>query len=1176
MVGQGIVAYRDSEELHAGDRIDNLLRAVRNSKICIPVLSRGYASSAWCLRELACVIELNKSTKKPEILPIFFDVMPSDVKLKTKLYVEDLVKHKQRPDGESKEQWEVALRTVAEIKGWEVPRKPYGEVIDLVVKEVLRKLKVKQRPLDSKLVGADEQVETIMKLLDVDSGIGVRFIGIHGMVGIGKTTLAKIVYNELCLRFDGQCSFIENIRESSNKDGLVHLQKKLASDIFGSTFIETFINTDEGIDSIRKRARSKKVLLVLDDLDKKEQLKKLVGGLDTFDSGSIIIITTRDKRIMDEVQGILSYEAKQMDHDKALELFILHAFNNVSPRDGFQSLSREIVLTTGGLPLALEVIGSYLRHKDEKIWKEMPKRLKNIPHGEVRDRLKISYNALGDEEKEIFLDITCFFIDEKKSMATYFWDACSLYPHCALKELTDLCLIKIVRGDVIWMHDQLRDLGRDIVRQECIRNLTARSRLWNVEEALEVVKSKKEKDKVRGLNLVEHGLDTINIGDEELKWMPNLKFLKLKAGTFVGDINNYLLELRWLSWDYPPLDHRMAKLHLKKLVVFKLSNNKNSENWGGWNILQMANQLKVLFLLGCSGLKRTPNLSRCLSLERLTLQNCSNLKEVDSSIEKLKGLTHLEIMGCNDLQNLPKEIGGLRNLKHLCIIQGSKMEKLPSSIGELTQLEFLSLIHCKNLRKLPKSIGDLTSLLELDLSGTNIVELPDSIKNFKQLKVMSLKNSSIRRLPAGIGMLTRLEKLDASYCSQLVGELPTEIGKLSSLNILNLSFTGVCAVPTSINSLVRLQKLYLDYCVKLQELPKLPPSLNCLCVKLASLRLVPNLNNLTNLVELCLSSRFGEAVAQASNPIQTLQFQWIGKLSQLEILEWELLDVSVPSMELGCLPRLRDLTIPGMDDFNTIIIGPQLSNLKNLSRLCLHKSPLREIQLDGLELLRNLVLRYCMFMEKLSIISSSLRKLCKMEVADCPKLLEIRFLDTMESLEEFRVIDCSSLGGLCGLSNTKKLKTLKICRCDGLQVVEGLEELELLKNLEFLSSGLLERLIDVCNSKIPNECQITKNEWVTGLQFISFGEFRERILDGTGETFNEESEMEKDSEDSMKENDSIDCSDSKDSTKEKDRIDRSNLEGSTKEKTTLIVRIQKILQRRTTALIVQIQKLRLR
>ncbi|XP_039165081.1 disease resistance protein RPV1-like isoform X2 [Eucalyptus grandis] len=970
------------------------------------------------------------------------------------------------------------------------------------------------------------------------------------MGGIGKTTLAKIVFNELCLQFDGQCSFIGNIRESSKGNGLVNLQKQLASDISDSRFVENFSNADEGIDSITRRAGSKKVLIVLDDLDKREQLKKLAGNPNNFCFGSRIIITTRDKRILDEEKGILAYEVKEMDCDKALELFSLHAFNGVSPPNAYRSLSREVVSMTGGLPLALEVIGSYLHDQKEEIWKEMLEMLKNVPHDEVRDKLKISYDALGDVEKEIFLDIACFFIFQKKLWAAYFWDACHLYPHKSLKKLTDLCLIKIVDGDTIWMHDQLRDLGRDIVQKECTL-----SRLWNDKEALEVMRSKERKDKVKALNLGRYNSDPISIVDKELERMPNLKLLKLFRGTFAGDIKNNLRELRWLSWQYPPLDPGMANLHLKNLALFELSNNENTDNWGGWNILKMENKLKVLSLISCDGLKQTLDFSGCVSLKILSLAYCQSLQEVDSSIGKLKDLTHLHIEWCTNLRYLPKEIGGLVNLKHFSIcycpkikklpdigklaslsqldisqtiiksspdsignaknlssldLSGTSIVKLPISIGELMQLEFLSLSKCHNFVELPESIGYLTKLQMLDLSWTKITKLPNSIKNLKQLKVMRMESCPIQRLPASIGMLAGMKELNVRYCEQLAGELPTTIGKLLSLSILDISQTSVCAVPATINSLMQLQELDLSYCKELRELPKLPSSLNCLRVISASLRLVPDLSNLTNLVTLELSNNYGQALAQAS----TLQLQWVGKLSKLERLKLCLSDIPVPSMELGCLPRLKNLTLPHMDSFDSVVIGPQFSHLKNLSTLHLCRCPLREIQLDGLELVEDLIVTYCEFLERLSVISSNLRKLFGMAVENCPKLLQIRFLSTMEPLVGLevgylvglRVGYCVSLGGLYGLSNLKKLETLRFIMCPELRVIEGLEELELLRHLYITVCPSLKKLTNLSNSKIPNECLV----YVTNFDELPYcaggryGDYREEILDWTRRGLNQE------------------------------------------------------------------------
>ncbi|KAK3436875.1 hypothetical protein EUGRSUZ_E03543 [Eucalyptus grandis] len=550
------------------------------------------------------------------------------------------------------------------------------------------------------------------------------------------------------------------------------------------------------------------------------------------------------------------------------------------------------------------------------------------------------------------------------------------------------------------------------------------------------------------------------------------------------------------------------------------------------------------------------------SLETLYFHYCLNLRKFDSSIGKMKVLTHLDIIRCRNLRTLPEEIGGLVNLKHLSIKKCSQMEKLPYSIGklgslskldisssritslpnsignarhlsflnlsgtpivelpisigELTQLEFLSLKYCRNLGELPESIGNLTLLQKLNLSGTNIVELPNSIKNLKQLKVMRIGFSLIRRLPASIEMLEKLEELYAEHCEQLAGELPIEIGKLLSLRILDISYTHISAVPMAINYLTRLQKLDLTHCDELQELPKLPSSLHCLRVHSASLRLVSNFSNLTNLVQMLLSNGFGQAPAQPSNPMQTFQLQWVGKLSKLEKLSWGLSYFPISLTELGCLPQLRELTLSSMDSFNSIVVGPQFSNLKNLSILCLHGSPLREIQLDGLELLRNLGVRECEFLERLSVISSCLRKLYKMEVLHCPKLLEIQFPSTMVSLEELRVGNCDSLRGLRGLSNSKKLKALQIYQCNGLWLVEGLEELELLGFLYLSRCGLLERLTDVSDSKIPNGCMIE----VWGCMKLTSYEgtyrgYKEMILVKTRMTFIEEDEME--------ENDRIDC-----------------------------------------------------
>ncbi|KAL3749872.1 hypothetical protein ACJRO7_010921 [Eucalyptus globulus] len=123
MVEVGILVFRDDESLPVGQRIGGeLLRAIKNSKIYIPIFSKNYASSHWCLRELAYMVECtSKLNENKEILPIFLDVEPEDVKLKTDLYSQALAKHQERFSAEV-ESWKKALNEVDEIKGWNLKK----------------------------------------------------------------------------------------------------------------------------------------------------------------------------------------------------------------------------------------------------------------------------------------------------------------------------------------------------------------------------------------------------------------------------------------------------------------------------------------------------------------------------------------------------------------------------------------------------------------------------------------------------------------------------------------------------------------------------------------------------------------------------------------------------------------------------------------------------------------------------------------------------------------------------------------------------------------------------------------------------------------------------------------------------------------------------------------------
>ena len=122
---------------------------------------------------------------------------------------------------------------------------------------------------------------------------------VHGLGGIGKTTVSKVVYNDISHLFESSI-FIADVRERSQYyEGRLKLQKELLNGVIKEKNME--INSiEEGVSVIKQRLCSKKVLLILDDVSKSEQLEFLARKLGWFGPGSRIIITTRDQRLLKE------------------------------------------------------------------------------------------------------------------------------------------------------------------------------------------------------------------------------------------------------------------------------------------------------------------------------------------------------------------------------------------------------------------------------------------------------------------------------------------------------------------------------------------------------------------------------------------------------------------------------------------------------------------------------------------------------------------------------------------------------------------------------------------------------------------------------------------------------------------------------------------------------------
>jgi hypothetical protein len=236
----------------------------------------------------------------------------------------------------------------------------------------------------------------------------------------------------------------------------------------------------------------KKVLIILDDVDESAQIVNLLGKHKCFVSGSRIIITTRDKRLLTTLGiGLSTYEVKELNEHEAIELFSRHAFRRYKPNEDYLELAYKFICYAKGLPLALVVMGADLYKRTKAEWKSRLDKYEKIPHGNIQEILKISYEGLDETEQNIFLDIACFFKGHHMNNVVDILKACDFYPECGIPRLIEKCLVTLSQNNELKMHDLVQQMGREIVRQESPRNLGERSRLWYYEDVLEVLTENK-------------------------------------------------------------------------------------------------------------------------------------------------------------------------------------------------------------------------------------------------------------------------------------------------------------------------------------------------------------------------------------------------------------------------------------------------------------------------------------------------------------------------------------------------------------------------------------------------------------------------------------------------------------------------------------------------------------
>ncbi|XP_028785850.1 putative disease resistance protein At4g11170 [Neltuma alba] len=462
--------------------------------------------------------------------------------------------------------------------------------IEKIVESVNKRLR-KQYPEDNgeDLIGIEEKMQHVELLLDKESN-DVRIICIWGMGGLGKTTLAIALFKKRRYKYEGSV-FMEKVGEKSKNRGIEDVKKDLISELFGDKNAHTSPYD-------KRRLQRKEVFIVLDDVDSYDQVNDLVGRRDLFRPGSKILVTTRNKKILGakvDVDRDAIYELKGLDFEEAFQLFSLHAFgkDRPAPDQKLRELAQKLTRYANGNPLALKVLGSSLANeKNQEVWESRLEKLQKLPDPQINEVLKVSFEGLEAGEKESFLDIACLLTEYNDFMGFLSTDDVEAVKdllkarrgyavHFELERLKETALLQVDESGSISMHDLLREMGRQAVRDESPKHPRKRSRLWDPKEISEILGAKKRSKAIEGvsLNLREVGEKRLSAG--AFRSMPKLKILNIYSYEEIdgGDevdveipdgldfLPEGLIKLRWIAY---PCESLPATFKAESLVQLEM------------------------------------------------------------------------------------------------------------------------------------------------------------------------------------------------------------------------------------------------------------------------------------------------------------------------------------------------------------------------------------------------------------------------------------------------------------------------------------------------------------------------------------------------------------------------------------------------------------------------------
>ncbi|KZV43479.1 hypothetical protein F511_09922 [Dorcoceras hygrometricum] len=762
----------------------------------------------------------------------------------------------------------------------------------------------------SDIQGRDVDMVTLLRkmLSEENQHKALNVISILGLGGIGKTTLAQLVYNSDAVSDHFDMTMWVCVSEPFDE---VRVVKAIVEDIEGKA--PYVFELETALRHLRNNVTGRRFLLVLDDVWTGEYTKweQIFTSLRKGEAGSTILVTSRHENVAKTMGSSYEHVLGELSVQDSWSLFSKIAFfERTESCEGLEDVGRKIALKCKGFPLFLKSIGSLMRFKTSlEDWKEV---------------LTSEFWRLEGAEKELLPPLMLSYCDLPSPLNRCF-SFCSFFPKDHIIDADKLIKLWMALGYIISAESE----EMETTGQKYLQNLAMRSFFQDLEKDKDgkTILRFKIHDVVHDFAqyLTKHECSLIEVNGD---LVPKMESSQTKV--------RHLTLIRSEDAHFPISVPNVEKLHSFWVQCFHDSPPILSElDKIEPDLLCRLSRVRALDL-SRNRLGHLPKeVGKLLSLKYLNLSH-NPLSDLPETLGELYNLQTLNLSSCNHLRKLPQRIQKLVKLRHLQIDQTIRLTALPRGISNLNSLQTLS----KFIINSGGNIGGEVACRIADLNSLN------NLRGHLKVEGLGYAADAEEAKKAEMQKKEHLSGLHLDFCpiTQSCSSKDEVIEALrvhENLQVLQISFYGGTKFPTWIMNLSNMTELSLQDCRNCTDLPPLGklPSLVMLYME--------GMHNVKSIGPEFLGLRVeGNNTLNGGTRVDGTSFPKLKKLKISNMKNWEvwdILDGGSLDENVEVMPRLKCLKLADCGKLKTL---PQHLLRKDtpMSKLSIHKCALLQEQ----------------------------------------------------------------------------------------------------------------------------------------------------------------------------------------------------------------------------------------